>query len=116
MIAIMTASIADITMTQRFSVCATISSSTIPSCNGRRRGFEFASANGASRKEQQEVKSKPANKEQCNSDAGDDQGSEGPFLSASAASSAPIGAATCSGVCAAEACGWSCDIATTPLA
>ena len=31
----------------------------------------------------------------------------GPFLSASAASSAPIGAATCSGVCAAEACDWS---------
>jgi hypothetical protein len=75
MIAIMTASIANITMSQRFSVRATISSGTMPSGNGRPRGFEFASANGASRKEQQEVKSKPADEEQRDGDAGHDQGS-----------------------------------------
>jgi hypothetical protein len=77
MTAIMTASIPSIMTAQRVSVRVISSSGTMPSGNGRRRRFEFVSANGASRKEQQEVKSKPANEEHCNGDARDDQGSRG---------------------------------------
>src|SRR5262249_16470436 len=58
---------------QRFSVRATSSAGTIPSGSGRRRGLFASSANGASRKKQEKIESKPSDQEQSGSDTGDDE-------------------------------------------
>jgi hypothetical protein len=79
MIAIMTTSIAAMTMSQRFSALATTCAGTTPSGSGRSSGFDDGSANGASRHEQEEVEGQPADEEQPDSDTGDDKGADRPI-------------------------------------
>src|SRR5262245_13163213 len=54
---------------QRFSVRATSVAGTIPSGNGCSREGVGASANGASRKEQEEIESEPSGEQEQNRDA-----------------------------------------------
>src|SRR5271167_897484 len=70
MIAIMTPSMAAITTSQRFSVRETISSGMMPSGSGS-SGVEGASANGASRQEEEEIEGEPAGEQQPDRDGGD---------------------------------------------
>src|SRR5271166_802036 len=78
MIAIMTMSIVSMTMSQCFSVRATTCAGTMPSGSGRSSGFDDGSANGASRHEQEEIESQPADEEQPDGDAGDDECADRP--------------------------------------
>src|ERR1700756_3544305 len=76
---IMTASIAAIRTSQRFSVRATSCSETIPSGSGR-GGCFTCSANGPSRHEKEEIEGEPTDEEQRHRDAGDDQRAACPVL------------------------------------
>src|SRR6202030_3113120 len=69
----MTASIPSMTATQRFSIRVIASSGIIPSGSGRCSGFVPVSANGASRYEQEEIKREPADEEQSDRYAGENE-------------------------------------------
>jgi hypothetical protein len=60
-------------MIQRFSVRATTCGETMPSGNGPGGRVEEESANGASRHEEDEIEGQPADQQQPDGDAGDDQ-------------------------------------------
>jgi len=77
--AIMTTSIATMTMSQRFSVRATISSGTMPPVSCRRSGFDDGSSNGASRHEQEEIEGQPTDEEQPDGSAGDNKRADRPL-------------------------------------
>src|ERR1700719_1490322 len=72
-ITIMTASMVPIRMNQCRSVRATSCSGMTPSGSGRSSGFSI-SANGPSRHEQKEIEGEPADEEQRDRNAGDDEG------------------------------------------
>src|SRR5215472_16309535 len=76
--AIMTTSIAAMTITQRSSVRMTTGSGTMPSGSGRCSGSDGSSANGTSRHEEEEIECHPANEEQRHGDAGDDERADRP--------------------------------------
>src|SRR5258706_4881420 len=70
MMAIITASMASMMVTQRFSVRAISSSGMIPSSHGGRSGWVRSSANRASRHEKEEVEEQPADEQQPHRYAG----------------------------------------------
>src|SRR5262245_61929683 len=71
--AIITISIATMTLSQRRSVRATTSAGTMSSGNGPCRGSECVSANGTSRQEQEEIEGEPAEENDRHCDAGNKQ-------------------------------------------
>src|SRR5215471_8002529 len=73
MIVIMITSIVAMTASHWFSVRATALSGTIPSRSGGCGGLVRASANGPSRHEQEKIEGQPAEEEQANGNAGDDE-------------------------------------------
>jgi len=74
----MTASIVAMMTIQRFPVRATTSAGTTPSESGGLIGFAGCAANGASRYEQEEIKSQPAEEQKRNGDAGENKSADGP--------------------------------------
>src|SRR4029077_5824118 len=66
--------------TQRLSVRTTTSSGTTPSGSGFAIGFDEDSANGASRDEEEEIESHPADEEEADSDCGEDKRAHRPVL------------------------------------
>src|SRR5882724_4078152 len=80
MTAIITASIASMMATQRFSVREISISGTIPSGSGRLSGLVILLANAASRNEQDEIEQQPADEEQAHRDAGEQERAARPIF------------------------------------
>src|SRR6266436_1553211 len=69
-------SIAAMIAIQCSSVRTTTGSGTTPSGSGRCSGFVGCSANGTSRHKEEEIEKHPANEEQPDGNAGDDEGAD----------------------------------------
>src|SRR5271154_6513387 len=78
--AIMTRSMAAMSLIHCFSVRATTSSGTMPSGSDGGSGLEVGLANCASPHEQQEIKGQPTDEKKPDGDAGDDVGPDRPPL------------------------------------